>query len=422
MPGTQRLNSEKSREDVNFLDVYPWDKAAGYPTVLSYGFRPFFLLAPAYLVLSILLWSASWSGLLPLTFLENPLQWHLYEMLFGVTSAMMIGFILTAVPELYEREPPVVGKTLLGLVLLWMLGRISFWLMDWLGVGLVALTNIPLLLWVLFLVAKPILADPLRRQLSLATLFLVINAFQVWFFSAKLGWVETDPMAILKASVGAFMVLVLLAVRRVNTEAVNRWLDQHEVDAVYLARPPRYNLAILSVVIFTIVEFFYPQNSALSWLALAAMAGILNTLNDFFIDEDPIYLRPFIWPLFMLLVLMAAGYGMIGWDHLNDDVYQINGFRHILTMGALGMAYYMVLVIVTHLHSGRTFINNRWVGFGALLLIAGALLRGLGPMLWPSLYMPIIGLAAILWTLPFIVFLMVFGKWLLKPRADGLPG
>lgn len=422
MPGSERLNSEKSREESVFIEAFPWEKAQGYPTVLTYGFRPFFLLAPAYLVLSIVLWSAYWTGLLPLSLFDNPLQWHLYEMLFGVTSAMMIGFILTAVPELYEGEPPVVGKTLLGLVLLWLLGRISFWLMDWLGEWWVALTNIPLLLWVVVLVAKPILADPLRRQLSLAILFVAISGIQIWFFAAMLEWVDTEPMSILKASIGAFMILVLLAARRVNTEAINRWLDQHDVDATYLARPPRYNLAIFSVLVFTLVEFFYPQNSALSWLALAAMAAVLNTLNDFFLDEDPIFIRPFIWPLFMLLVMMATGYGMMGWDYLQDDVYQLNSFRHILTMGALGMAYYMVLVIVSHLHSGRTFIDSRWVGFGAFLLIAGSLLRGLGPLLWPDYYSLVIGLSAMLWVLPFIGFLTIYGKWLLKPRADGLPG
>lgn len=422
MPGTQRLNSEKQIENEAFYSVYPVEKAEGYPVVFSYGFRPFFLLAPAYLVLSIVLWSLFWTGMLPISFFSNPLQWHLYEMLFGVTSAMMIGFILTAVPELYEGEEPIVGRTLVGLVALWLIGRISFWTMDWLGVWLVALTNIPLLLWVVVLVAKPILADPLRRQMSLAALFLVINAIQTWFFTAKLNLVTTDPMAVLKVSVGAFMVLVLLSVRRVNTEAVNRWLDQQKIDAVYLARAPRYNLAVFSVTVFTVVEFFYPQNTTLGWLALAAMAAILNTLNDFFIDEDPIFIRPFIWPLFMLLVLMATGYGLIGWDYLQTEVYQLNNFRHILTMGALGMAYYMVLIIVAHLHTGRSFTRNRWIGIGALLLLAGTLIRALGSMFVPELSMTVIGLSTLLWTLPYIGFLVIFGKWLTQPREDGLPG
>ncbi len=398
------------------------DPSKNSPILLAYGFRPFFLLVPIYLSISILLWGLFWSGILPLPFLANPIEWHVYEMLFGVTNAMMIGFILTAIPTLYEEETPITGNILLGLVALWLIGRISFWLMDWVGVYIVALTNIPLILWVVFLIAKPILRDPLQRQLSLAVLFLIISGMQIWFFIAKIGWVSSDPMAILQASIGVFMVLVLLAVRRINMEAVNHWLDQNKIDDTFLARPPRYNIAIFSVAIFTIVEYLYPNNSALSWLAFAAMAAILNTLNDFFLDEEPVFIRPFIWPLFTLLIMLAIGYGFIGWDYLMPEIYALNHFRHLLTLGALGMAYFMVLIIVSHIHTGRDLIPSNWIGIGALLILIASLIRSLaipfvdGASSWA--YM----LSAILWILPFIGFLIIYGKWLRKPRIDGLPG
>ena len=419
LPTTNKLVSEKKRDEEQVEWAYPTGKVN---ILLAYGFRPFFLLTPIYLTISILLWGLFWSGLLPLSFLENPLEWHLYEMLFGVTSAMMIGFILTAIPELYEGEIPIVGKVLLGLVALWLVGRISFWFMDWLGVYWVALTNIPLLLWVVILVAKPILQDPLRRQLSLAILFLVINGMQIWFFSAKIGWATTDPMAILKASVGVFMVLVLLAARRINMEAVNQWLDQNKIDDSYMARPPRYNVAIFSVALYTAVEFYYPNNSALSWLAFAAMAAILNTLNDFFLDEDPVFIRPFIWPLFSMLIMLAIGYGLIGWDYLVPEMYAINHFRHFLTIGSLGMAYFMVLIIVSHLHTGRDLVPSNWIGFGALLILIAAFLRGLGVPFIENSTSWIHMVSAVLWVLPFIGFLIIYGKWLKQPRSDGLPG
>lgn len=416
---TQRLSSEKSIADETFIAAYP---KGNFPVLLSYGFRPFFILAPVYLIISIILWSGFWTGLISLPFLNNPLQWHVYEMLFGVTSAMMIGFILTVVPELYESEPPIVGKTLLALIIFWVIGRISFWFIDWLGIYIVALTNIPLLIWVVILVAKPILQDPLRRQLSLAILFVTISGMQTWFFVAQLNWVNSDPSAILKASIGVFMVLVLLATRRINTEAINRWLEQQQIDATYMARSPRYNIAIFTIIAYTLVEYFFPHNSSLSWLAFATMAAILNTLNDFFLEEDHVFLRPFIWPLFMLLVLMAIGYGMIGWDHLKIEMYALNHFRHFLTMGALGMAYYMVLVIVTHLHTGRNFIPTIWVGLGAFLIIAGTLLRSIGHLFLPEQNQLIIALSTLLWIAPFIGFLALYRGWLLKPRIDGLPG
>jgi len=418
-PATSKLVAEKKLAGKSVEWAYPTGK---YPQLLAYGFRPFFLIMPVYLIISILLWGLFWSGLLPLNFLQNPLEWHMYEMLFGVTSAMMIGFILTAVPELYEGEMPIVGNTILGLVALWIVGRISFWFMDWLGVYWVTITNVPLILWVVILVAKPIIQDPLRRQLSLAVMFLIIAGMQVWFFSIKLGWVNSDPMAVLKASVGVFMVLVLLASRRVNMEAINHWLDQYKVDDTYLARAPRYNVAIFSVSLYTFIEFLYPNNSVLGWLSLAAMAAILNTLNDFFLDEEPVFIRPFIWPLFSVLVMMAVGYGLIGWDYLMPEVYAINHFRHLLTLGSLGMAYFMVLIIVSHIHTGRDLIPSNWIGFGALLILVATILRGIGIPFVDNIAGWAYMVSSILWVLPFIGFLIIYGKWLKEPRVDGLPG
>lgn len=418
-PATSKLVAEKKLAGKSVEWAYPTGK---YPQLLAHGFRPFFLIMPVYLIISILLWGLFWSGLLPLNFLQNPLEWHMYEMLFGVTSAMMIGFILTAVPELYEGKMPIVGNTILGLVALWIVGRISFWFMDWLGVYWVTITNVPLILWVVILVAKPIIQDPLRRQLSLAVMFLIIAGMQVWFFSIKLGWVNSDPMAVLKASVGVFMVLVLLASRRVNMEAINHWLDQYKVDDTYLARAPRYNVAIFSVSLYTFIEFLYPNNSVLGWLSLAAMAAILNTLNDFFLDEEPVFIRPFIWPLFSVLVMMAVGYGLIGWDYLMPEVYAINHFRHLLTLGSLGMAYFMVLIIVSHIHTGRDLIPSNWIGFGALLILVATILRGIGIPFVDNIAGWAYMVSSILWVLPFIGFLIIYGKWLKEPRVDGLPG
>ncbi len=147
------------------------------PPLLAYAFRPFFILLPAYIALSILLWGLAWSGQINL-FMDDILTWHIYEMIFGVASAGIVGFILTGVPEFYAGVKPVVGKTLLAIVTLWVIGRLAFWMIDWLGVVFVALTNLPLLIWVIALIAKPIFSDPLRKNVSLGVIFITIFLIQ----------------------------------------------------------------------------------------------------------------------------------------------------------------------------------------------------------------------------------------------------
>src|SRR5690606_29572659 len=74
-------------------------------TFLSYGFRPFFLLAAAWAVLALVLlvvalagggWSAE---ALPLY------RWHGHEMIFGFVAAAIAGFLLTAAPTWTSTRP-----------------------------------------------------------------------------------------------------------------------------------------------------------------------------------------------------------------------------------------------------------------------------------------------------------------------------
>ncbi len=114
------------------------------PIYLAYGFRPILLILAPYIIVSIILWSLSFSGFINLSFIENPLNWHMYEMIFGIGFAGIIAFFLTGVPEMFPGSIPVVGKKLFYIVFLWVLGRVSFWFMDFIGVFLVAILNISL--------------------------------------------------------------------------------------------------------------------------------------------------------------------------------------------------------------------------------------------------------------------------------------
>jgi len=94
-----------------------------YPSILAYGFRPFFLLAGIHAVMAIPAWIVSMQGhSLP----DSPLpaySWHAHEMIFGFVAAAMAGFLLTAVPSWTGRRG-FAGAPLLGLTLLWLAGRV----------------------------------------------------------------------------------------------------------------------------------------------------------------------------------------------------------------------------------------------------------------------------------------------------------
>src|SRR5690242_3139053 len=77
------------------------------------GFRPFYLLASLFSATSVLLWVAQVSGYLSSAYLQGPV-WHGHEMLFGYTTAVITGFLLTAV-RAWTGQPTATGVPLMAL-------------------------------------------------------------------------------------------------------------------------------------------------------------------------------------------------------------------------------------------------------------------------------------------------------------------
>ncbi len=137
---------------VSLLGQGPTVTASAMP-LLTIGFRPFFLLAaiaaavlvPAWL--TVLLLGARLSSPLP------PILWHAHEMLFGYTSAVIAGFLLTAAQN-WTGQTTARGGLLLALAGLWFAGR----LLCALGGALpaVAAVDVAFLPALALCVAKPI--------------------------------------------------------------------------------------------------------------------------------------------------------------------------------------------------------------------------------------------------------------------------
>jgi len=292
-------------------------------------------------------------------------------------------------------------------------------MVDIVGVPVVAVLNLSLLVWILWH-AKDVILDPLQRHASLAYTLVAIFVIESWFFMSMMGKTTTSGMEILKIVVGAFVVLTLLALRRVNMEAINEIMEDEEIDDVFIAPPPRYNLAIFTVIIFTAVEFIYPTNSFLGWIGLAAGAATLGILNDYVLKDESIYHLPYIWYLGAIPIMIGLGYGFMGYALLTDG-QGINHFRHFITSGGIGLAYMMVMIIVSYVHTGRQLIATIWTHMMVGFILLATFMRALIPFF--EEYTSFLYLASsIVWTLPFFIYIGVFFKFLVKPRADGIKG
>jgi uncharacterized protein involved in response to NO len=219
------------------------------------------------------------------------------------------------------------------------------------------------------------------------------------------------------------MVLIVVAMSRISMRILNDAIQArrdagHEVDEDYRARPPRRNLAIFCISLFTLAEWLTLPAPLNGWLALAAAAAMFNLLNDWHIGRA--LLERWALMLYSVYWLMALGYGALGVSLLADG-YASSAGRHLLTVGAMGVSILAVLCIAGRTHSGYALDQRPWVPIATGLLVLAALLRASAGL--PGAPVPLLNmLAGLGWLTAFALALHYLAPIWLRPRPDGGAG
>jgi len=398
----------------------------GLPVFMC-GFRPFFLLTAACAPLFMLVWLLVLKGALPAW--QPPggaLLWHAHELIFGFATAAIAGFTLTAVPE-FTATAPLGRRPLVRLVLLWLAARLAYAAAAWwpaaLGLWPAALCNLALWLLLLAHLAPPLWRDPARAHVSFAWALAALMLLQAGFFAAlALG---ADALAWLHAAVGAMMALIVIATSRISMSVVNGYMEQGRPgapapEAVYLARPPRRNLAIFTIAACTLVEFVLGDDAVSGWTALAAAAAMLHLLNDWHVGRR-LFTR---WALMLYASywLIALGYGLLGAAWLGAPLAPSAG-RHLLMAGAMGLSIFAVMTMAGRIHAGLWLDRRPWLPLAASLLVLAALMRAAAGTALGAAGMPVLlALSGGLWAAAFAAYLWHAWPALAGPRGDGLTG
>lgn len=389
--------------------------------ILSCGFRPFFLLATGYSVILMTMWAFFWTGWPRLP--ENPggpIVWHAYELIFGFLVAGVTGFLTTAAPE-FLKIKDINGQRLLLLVSLWTLGRVAFWSSGFLGLIPAAVFNMGLLIYLLYLLAPAFWRDPGRKQMAFIYSLVILLVIEGGFYTAAIRGLNAMPW--LYAAVNAGMILIIVALSRISMRIINNMeegVNMPELETPYLARPPRRNMAIFTISLFALGEFFLPGNDITGWLALAAASAVLNLLNDWHIGR-PLFNR-WVFSMYAVYWCMAMGFLGLGLSMLFDWPIA-NGARHFLTTGSMGLALFLVMVVAGFVHTGRNLLFQPWIGVAAISLLLSTLLRA--AVVFPQFtqfYIPLIVAAAAFWCLAFGLYFLNFFRPLTQPAVDGRTG
>lgn len=380
--------------------------------LFSFAFRPLFLCAAVFGIISIGWWVIIYIleiGLPPIA--TDPVSWHGHEMLFGFVGAAIGGFLLTAVAS-WTQRPAVKDWRLMILTVAWLTGRVAFSLSSVIGPLLTALFDLsyPVLLF-LFFTNEVVQAGDRRNYkvaifLALFAFFNLLYQFEYTFFISIL------PKTSLRGGIMVTLLLVTTIAGRIIPNFTRNWLLKNRPD--YHKTPTPLNLFDKVVMVITL-------SFAVCWVLIpyhpltnygAILTAILHlarlsrwcgwaTRSDSFIL---VLHMGYLWiPLSLLL---------IGLSHLTGQI-MFSASLHGLTIGTLLLLIVAVGSRAALGHSGREL-----KAFGAMpvsyyLISVSAIFRILAT--WPAFHLEFLVLSAVALILALLIFTYHYFPILTQP-------
>lgn len=384
-------------------------RAEGLP-LLRLGFRPFYLLVALSATVLPPLWIAmlqGWIDLQPV--LPGPL-WHGHEMIFGVVIAAVVGFLFTA-GRLWTGQPTPTGAFLAAFALLWLGARVS------------ALTGPDALFLLLDVAFLPLAAAVFLnlvarsknwRNLPMAVLLMLLGAVNLAFHAAHRGLLPVAPGALLQAA-----VLLMVAVMSI---VAGRVIPAFIGSAVPGSRPrvhARVEQSLLPLTAVALLLWLLAPQSGWTALALFALASV-HALRCVLWRPWVARGRPILWILPAAYAWIPFGLALLGAASLGFLPATIG--IHALAAGAMGALIVGMMSRTSRGHTGRPLQPGRSERWAYRLVLAGAAVRVVAPLVGGSAASVGLVIAAALWSTAFALLLFTLAPWLLSPRLDGRPG
>lgn len=379
------------------------------PALLGHGFRPFFLLAALWACLAMILWIAMLLGHEPLPVGFDPVTWHAHEFLFGYLSAVIAGFVLTAVPN-WTGRLPVMGWPLAWLAGLWIAGRAAVALasgLPWLAVMVV---DLAMMVALLGFVLREVIGGRNWRNMPVALLIAAHAVGNLLFHveAARLGTAyEGVGMRLGLASV---LLLIGLIGGRIIPSFTRNWLAARGSDRLPVAfgRPDAVVMiaTALALVIFVVQPEWPPLRAVMLALGAAHLWRMARWCGGRVLSE------PLLWSLHLAYVMLALGF----WAEAaaGYELVAVAGARHVWLAGTLGLMTLAVISRATLGHTGRPL--HAGPGTAALYLALGlSVLCRLAAAL-PSASDAMLHASAGFWIASFAGFAVIYGPMLLRPR------
>jgi len=396
-----KINNSENQQDMNGHALF------------RLGFRPFFLVASAFAVISMAIWMAEL--IFSIKLIPNsisPVYWHAHEMIYGYALAVIAGFLLTAVRN-WTNIQTLHGWSLQLLVLLWLLARIASLIAgeQALIVGLI-LDNAFIAYLSIALTVAVVKAKLWKNMAVISKLYFFLIGDVIYSLGVLGIFPDGQRIGIY---IGLYMALSLILVlsRRVMPMFIERGVGY----AVTLKNRAWVDIACFVLfLLFAVTDIFFSIPALTAYLA--ATLFVLHSIRLWGWHTSGIWKRPLLWVLYIAYSWIIIAFA------LKFIVFVIgipsSLALHAFTVGGIGMMTLGMIARISLGHTGRDIMSPpRGVSIMFLMLFAGTVLRVIFPIFSIEHYQLWIALSQGLWVMAFALFLYLYTTILISPRADG---
>ncbi len=394
------------------------EEAKDYKIALHHlGFRPFFLAATIFSVVSIFVWAWLYhidaNGLLHLSL--NATTWHAHEMIFAYTFAVIAGFLLTAVGN-WTNVQTLHGVPLMLLALLWLGARLAPFFQFTDAIVVMALLDMAFNVFFLLAIVHPIVLSKQWGQMGIVVIATLLCMSNGIFYLGMFDQVPGGMQAGLYSGLYLCVFLIMVMGRRVIPFFIEKGVD---ADVAIRNRQWVDISSMILMLTFVVLEVFLQQ---VQWAAVCVfILFILQVIRLYDWYTPGIWKKSLLWSLYIAYSWITVGFAMkaIG------PVLSVNPMlaTHALAYGGIGLMTLGMMSRVALGHTGRNvFQPPKILQWLFLILAIGIVVRVILPMFLSEHYTVLIGISQILWIIAFAGFVLVYMPMLIKPRVDGRYG
>ena len=379
------------------------------------GFRPFFLFAGFFAVLSMVLWMHIYVFNLPYATTGISIyQWHAHEMIYGYSMAVIAGFLLTAVRN-WTNRPTASGPALMALVGLWASARIAMFFGDRF-IAVAAAFDLLFMLALMIAVAMPIVEAKQWKQLGILSKLVLLMAGNLCFYLGAMGMLLPGTYWGIYGGLLLVIGLILAIGRRVIPFFIERGVGY----PVQLTNAKWLDIASMALfVLFFVTELFMAAPGVVFLLAGALF--IVTSIRLYNWHTPGIWKKPLLWSLYVSLLFIDLGFLMFALN-IFFDVPRLLAV-HAFAVGGIGLITLAMMSRVSLGHTGRDIGQpSVLVTLACTALIIAAVFRVLVPLVAMAQYPLWILMSQGFWILAFLLFTIRYLPILLRPRVDGRPG